>query len=250
MKKIPKGSSGGNSSLCRLVNHEETYGSHVIESFFNKISSEKIVTKIIDLGAGEGRDLSASNKYFNNAKKYGIETPGHYSHKNNLYNSISMNIENQKIPFENEKISIIIANQVLEHTKELFWIMHEISRTLEIGGDLIIGVPNVLSFHNRLLMLFGVHPTQYKSYSAHVRPFSKNDFLNFINICFPNGYFLQYFKGSQFYPFPPLISKFMCSVFPNASFSIFFLLKKIKKYNNQFLDYLDTEKLETPFFKG
>ncbi|WP_219884784.1 methyltransferase domain-containing protein [Merismopedia glauca] len=57
---------------------------------------------------------------------------------------ISRNIENQVFPFADETIDFVIANQVIEHTKEIYWINHEIFRTLKVGGYLWLGVPNVL----------------------------------------------------------------------------------------------------------
>ncbi|HEX2548716.1 MAG TPA: hypothetical protein VHM20_02740, partial [Gammaproteobacteria bacterium] len=86
--------------------------------------------------------------------------------------------------------------------------------------------------------------------SAHVRVFSKNDLLKFVDVCFPGGYQLEAFAGSQFYPLPPSLSKVACRLLPNAAFSIFFLFKKIKNYDKQFLDHVNRARLETPFFVG
>jgi len=57
---------------------------------------------------------------------------------------MSVNIEAEPLPLENESVELVIANQVLEHTKEIYWINHEIFRTLKVGGHLYLGVPNVL----------------------------------------------------------------------------------------------------------
>ena len=78
---------------------------------------------------------------------------------------ITVNIERQSLPLEKETADLIIANQILEHTKEIYWINHEIFRVLKVGGYLYLGVPNILSFHNRILGIFGVHPTCSKSAS-------------------------------------------------------------------------------------
>ncbi|KAA6344752.1 hypothetical protein EZS27_007641 [termite gut metagenome] len=92
---------------------------------------------------------------------------------------IDINLEKDVLPFADESVDLIIANQVMEHCKEIFWINSEIFRCLRPGGHLFLGVPNVLSLHNRLLGMFGFHPTQHKSLSAHVRPFSKRDIIQF-----------------------------------------------------------------------
>jgi predicted SAM-dependent methyltransferase len=72
-----------------------------------------------------------------------------------------LNIERDSLPFEPNSIDLIIANQVLEHTKEVFWIFDQVFRALKVGGHFLVGVPNVASLHNRLLLLAGVHPTQH-----------------------------------------------------------------------------------------
>ncbi len=158
-----------------------------------------------------------------------------------------INIETECLPFENESIDLVICNQILEHTKEIFWILHEISRILKINGHLIIGVPNVASLHNRIGLLIGKHPTQAKTCSAHIRCFSKNDFLLFLEECVGAGYSLKSFDGSQFYPFPPFLAQPLAHFLPSMAFSIFFLLQKTKVYKESFLEYPGKANLETNF---
>ncbi len=137
-------------------------------------------------------------------------------------------LERDRFPFENESVDVINANQILEHTKEIFWIFHEISRTLKIGGHLVIGIPNLASLHNRILLLFGKQPTCIQNHSAHVRGFTKSDMLKFLNIY--GGYEMISFKGSNFYPFPPVIAKPLAKIFPNMAWGIFsFYLEKNQK---------------------
>ena len=111
-------------------------------------------------------------------------------------------------------------------------------------------MPNILSFHNRLLGLFGIHPTQHKLYSAHVRPFSKPDVYEFYKIIGSEFCEIVGFWGSQFYPFPRSIARILSKFFPSSSFSIFFLIKKTKKYKSQFIQYPKKASLETNFFIG
>ena len=141
-------------------------------------------------------------------------------------------------------------NQVLEHIKEIFWVFHETTRILSIGGKVIIGVPNLASLHNRLLLLFGKQPSPVKNYSAHVRGFTKDDILSFLNTCLPDCYRMISFGGSNFYPFPPLLARPLANYFPNMAWGIFLMLEKQKQYNNEVLSYLHREKLETPFYTG
>ena len=148
-----------------------------------------------------------------------------------------MNLEKDSFPFKNDFFDLIIANQILEHCKEIFWIFHEVSRTLKIGGYFYIGVPNLASFHSRLLLVVGRQPTCIQTASAHIRGFTKKDLLKFTESCFPGGYTVELFKGSNFYPFPPFLAKPLAELFPNSSVSIFIVMKKSKEYNSEFIKF-------------
>lgn len=234
------------SKFLRFVDNKETYGPHVIRKFLLQLNS---VASAVDIGAGSGRDLGFVRDTFSGASLHAIECmPAHISSlKNQGIEAYPVNIESEMLPFSSESVDLVVCNQILEHTKELFWILHEITRTLKVGGSLIVGVPNVASFHNRICLLLGKHPTQAKACSAHIRCFSKNDFLLFLEEAFSGGYSLKDFDGSQFYPFPPSISQPLAHTFPSMAFSIFFLLQKTKEYKRAFLEYPLKANLETNF---
>jgi hypothetical protein len=142
-----------------------------------------------------------------------------------------------------------MANQILEHTKELFWILDQASRVLKVGGHLLIGVPNLASLHNRILLALGRQPSPIKNNSAHVRGFTKGDIIDLLN-SFPQGYRLESFGGSNFYPFPSLIARPLARLLPSMAWGIFFSFKKVKPYHQEFLDYPRRMQLETNFYLG
>lgn len=154
-----------------LIDRKLNYGRHIIELFLQKSLP---FDTVLDVAAGKGNDLTNAKKLNKDAKLFGIE----YYKPNVLelgkigINVAQIDIECDNFPFRNESIDIIICNQIIEHVKEIFWIMHEISRILAKGGKLIIGVPNLASFHNRLLLLFGQQSTCIQLFSAHIRGFT------------------------------------------------------------------------------
>ena len=243
------GACGGQHWLARFIDHRESFGPHIMQDFISMISPCQTV---VDIGAGCGRDLNIAKTVCPDAKTIAIEASTEYA--KNLSGIIDevevIDIERDKLPFLDESIDLFMANQILEHTKEVFWIIHEISRSLKVGGHFIIGVPNIASLHNRILLLFGSHPTQTKLYSAHTRLFSKKDTLNFFKVCFPCGYELSAFAGSQFYPLPLKVSRIMTRILPNMSYSIFFMLKKLLPYKDEFIQVPIKASLETNFYSG
>lgn len=233
-----------------MIDKQLNYGRDQILQLARNIDTP--VVRILDIGAGSGTDLLGLKTVFPQAKLIGIESylPNIEILKNNHIEHFPMNMENDVLPFEDGSIDLILTNQFLEHTKEIFWIMHEVSRVLKPGGHLIVGVPNLASLHNRLLLLLGKQPTCIQNASAHVRGYTKSDFIKFLNTPFPKGFKLVGFKGSNFYPFPPFIAKLLAQLLPNFSWGITMLFQKQKNYNDQFLSFPIEEKLETNFFLG
>lgn len=238
----------GTTSRLTIVDHAETYGRHVLA----KVLKCRNISLCIDLGCGNGDDLMVVRKYNPKTKCVGVDF-GDRNKEGLLERGIefvSMNIENQLLPFESETIDLIIANQVLEHTKEIYWIHHEIFRTLKVGGYLYVGVPNILSLHNRILGLLGIHPTCLKMISAHVRGFSKKDMILFYREIAGSFLTIEQFYGSQFYPLSKTIARPLAKAFPSLAFSIFFLIKKTGNYRGEFIRWLSENLLETNFYVG
>lgn len=243
-------SKGGTHSLLRLINNSETYGRHIVRRFALKAQAGG--GSVVDFGAGLGDDLRIA-KSCGFTKLIAIEGSVTYAralaeHFDEVH---VVDIERDSFSFlPYEGIDLIIANQVLEHTKDIFYIFHAMFTSLKIGGHLILGVPNVLSFHNRLLAIFGRHPTQHKLASAHVRVFSSQDTRAFFNQILPGKHEIVDFCGSQFYPFPRPLARLLSRTFPASSFSIFFLIKKTAEYSSEFLSFPIEQSLETAFYLG
>ena len=110
-----------------------------------------------------------------------------------------------------------------------------------------MGIPNLASLHNRIILLFGEQPTSIEMLSAHVRGITKPSFTRFITA---DGYFhLIDVKGSNFYPFPPCISRVLSKLFPTLSTALFLLIQRTNKEGN-FTDVLKSRFFETPYFIG
>jgi SAM-dependent methyltransferase len=232
-----------------MIDRSLNYGRHHIRQF---LLGAKSTSKILDLGAGHGTDLITARRVLPEAQLIAVESwPPYIEELRSLGVSVfALNIERDILPFRDESVDVVIANQILEHTKELFWIFHEASRVLPLGGKFIVGVPNLASLHNRILLACGRQPSSLKSASAHVRGFTKSDLIHFVESCFPNGYALANFGGGNFYPFPPLLAKPLAWAFPNFAWGIFLSLEKKRAYRDEFLKFPEDKMLETNFWLG
>lgn len=205
---------------------------------------------ILDIGAGKGADLLKIKESLNNVdiKLYAIENyePNVDVLRSKGIEVNSQDIENEVFNFKDKFFDFIIINQVIEHTKEIFWIFSEISRVLKPGGMCIIGVPNLASFHNRIALLFGKQPTSIELLGPHVRGITTPSFKKFITA---DGYFkFAEVKGSNFYPFGKKIATILSKCFPKASVSVFFKIIRTDK-EGLFINVLKERFFETPFKK-
>lgn len=232
-----------------MIDRSLNYGRHHIDRFLREADKPSL---IVDLGAGQGYDLAIARNIWPQAKLVGVESWSPYvkALENKRIGVLPLNIERDALPFPDESVDIFVANQVLEHCKEIFWIFHEVTRTLRVGGTFIVGVPNLAALHNRLLLAFGRQPSPIKTASAHVRGYTKTDIEYFLNSCFPGGYSVDGFGGSNFYPFPPVIAKPLARLFPTFAWGIFLKLRKVREYEGQFLDFPVAQRLETNFWLG
>jgi SAM-dependent methyltransferase len=232
-----------------VIDRSLNYGRPLIRKFLSSVGDYKAAA---DLGAGTGVDLQIARDVNPAAVLHAIEVHKPYADNLRSMGHIvhSINIEHDRFPFADESMDVLMANQVLEHIKEVFWIFHEVSRSLKVGGHFIVGVPNLASLHNRVLLGLGRQPTAIQVNSAHVRGYTKQGLMRFIDDAAPGVYRLKASGGSNFYPFPPFIAKPLAALFPNMAWGCFLLLEKVKKYDKEFLDYIAPGKLETNFYSG
>jgi len=215
---------------------------------------ENYVPRLLDIGMGSGRDLLTIRQALGkrNVELLGIESQPlmiEQGRRNNIQ-TFDINIEREAIPLPNASIDVVIANQVIEHLKELFWFFGEISRILKVGGIAIIGCPNLASWHNRAALLLGQQPPSAKLLGPHVRGIAMPEFIKFIQY---GGYFeVVRRKGSNFYFFPVSINRVMERLFPSLCASMHFVIRRTAK-SGTFVDLLD-EPIpginDTPYYRG
>ncbi len=213
--------------------------------------------RVLDLGCGHGTDLwnikeETEKRAHLDGRVATVELHGIENYPPHILElkevgilTHSLDIEHEEYPGADESYDIIIANQVLEHTKELFWIFSETTRLLKPGGMFLVGVPNLASFHNRFLLFFGQQPTCQQNMSAHVRGFTWPDLRQFGET---GGFFRMTARaGSNFYPFPPDTARRLAKMFPSLAWGLFARFQRTEK-RGDFLECLTDDLLETPFY--
>lgn len=229
------------------------YGREIISEFVRKIQVDRSEVKVLDLGAGSGIDLVNAKKQLEKKckciKMFGVETyePNCMNLRKKGIEVIKLDIEKGVLPFEDGELDIVIANQIIEHTKEIFWIFSEISRVLKPNGVCIIGIPNLASFHNRIMLFLGMQPPCIDVVGPHVRGFTYQGFRSFIEL--DNFFKIEKYKASNFYPFPPQISNVLCKLFPKSGVALFFYVRRTAK-QGKYIEVLKDRFFETPYYRG
>jgi len=239
--------------------HEDlNWGRDIVKTFalnYIKERNDNEPITLLDVGMGSGKDV---DNIIEICKKqlpccsfnvWGVESYPPYVEAltQKGYRIASVDIEKESIPMPDQSVDIIVCNQVLEHTKEVFWIVHEYARILKPGGIVIVGVPNLASLHSRIMLLLGMQPSSIETVGPHVRAFTKGAMKRFVT--YGNYFSLEKVKGSNFYPFPPFLSKMLSLLFPTQSVTLFFVFQRTEK-KGRFIEVLENNFFETPFFKG
>ena len=233
---------------------DETNGRHVLPDQVRNLVDAR--SRILDIGAGYGRDIKAvEDKLRLDGKQtelFAIESfPAAVSHLAAHGVKVhDIDIERDKLPFENAYFDVVMCNQVLEHTKEIFWVIAEICRVLKPDGHLVLGVPNLGSLHNRLALAAGLQPPAIHVFGPHVRGFTAQGLRAFLE---KGGQLkVERVLGGNFYPFPPAISRPLSRMFPGLSVSSFYIVRRVG--SGDFLDIFNTDSakalVDTPYFRG
>ena len=91
--------------------------------------------RLLDLGLGSGADLENIRAALGQRtlELFGVDSyePNVRASRDRGVNVVSLDIEREPLPFADASIDLVVANQILEHTKEIFWIVSETARVLK-----------------------------------------------------------------------------------------------------------------------
>jgi SAM-dependent methyltransferase len=211
-------------SLCSQIHHE--LHKAIIRLISNDVAR---AGALLDIGCWDGINTCDYGRVLSCKDLAGIEvfpSKAEVAQRRGI-DVARINLEIDKFPWPSEKFDLVVCNQVFEHLKNIFHPMDEIARVLKPGGRLLISVPNLASFHNRVMLLLGMQPSSIRIFGPHVRGYSLKEFSAFLT---NNGVFkLLRVQGVGFYPFPATFpGNWIAAIWKNACHTPIWLLERTR----------------------
>lgn len=184
-----------------------------IKDIFSKLQRGKV----LDLGCGEG-------SYSKLLKDLGFEVvacdldEGMFKYKDEIeFKKCDIT---EKLDFSDSFFDYILFLEVIEHLRNPYSVMKEISRILKSNGLLFISVPNILNLKSRLRFLFEgafdyfrepllgqIHNPKEKIFNLHLFPyrFQELEYLLWTNRLIIGGIFTSIYENLELSFLVPLI---------------------------------------------
>lgn len=114
---------------------------------------------VLDCGCGDGFVSENIKKLLPKTKVFGVDISTKAGEKVRAKNIIFKKANlSEKIPFPDRHFDLVFAGEIIEHLENPDQFLKEVNRVLKNKGYLVISTPNLATWYNRVLLLFGVQP--------------------------------------------------------------------------------------------
>jgi methionine biosynthesis protein MetW len=122
------------------------------------------VSSFLDIGCGSGSLTVEIAKITKANKVYGVDVSKEAleasAHKGIVVTEVDLDYD--KLPFPDNYFDLVTAIEVIEHLSNTDKFLNEAWRVLNIRGLFVLSTPNLCSYVNRILVMFGYLPIYYE----------------------------------------------------------------------------------------
>jgi ubiquinone/menaquinone biosynthesis C-methylase UbiE len=115
---------------------------------------------VLEIACGSGDFAKKVMNRFNLTKIYGVDISEQALKLASEKGVVGwrLNLDKDNLPYQDNFFDTVICGEVIEHLVDPDHLLEEIYRVLKPDGHLLITTPNLASWYNRLLLLFGYQP--------------------------------------------------------------------------------------------
>lgn len=135
-----------------------------------------------------------------------------------------LDLEVARFPWADESVDVVVSNQVFEHLKNIWLPMSEVARVLKPGGRFIFSVPNLASFHNRVMLGFGYQPSSIRTFGPHIRGLTYRQTREFLE--YGSFFAIERVVGIGFYPLPVTLATPFARAWVGGSHTALFVARR------------------------
>ena len=111
--------------------------------------------RVLDVGCSTGYFGREIEKYGAKVTGVDISEPAIKKAKKILSAAVTVDLNEQKLPFKSKSFDIVVASELIEHLFRPTIFIKDAHRVLKNDGNLIVTTPNLLYWANRLKFLLG-----------------------------------------------------------------------------------------------
>jgi len=142
---------------------------HELINFIDAPLSKKI--NVLEIGCSSGATLLQIKNKYKNAHVFGIDTNSEVLEITNTFADVRcMDIEKEKLPYEEEFFDYIIMANILEHLLDPWNTLKSLRKYLKKDGEIFASIPNIMHFSTIKNLLNG--SWNYDNHEAPTRFFS------------------------------------------------------------------------------
>ena len=121
---------------------------------------DKPVGRLLDIGCGFGGLSSLVGNYLGAQEVHGVDIDDRVIEEaaSKDVTVVRSDADNGKLPYDDGYFDVVMTLGMMDYLVSFDPMLREVNRLLAVGGRVLVSLPNLSSWHNRLMLLCGYQP--------------------------------------------------------------------------------------------